>query len=367
MLQRKSITSSLHSFLSPTINPGQSPPSPPQNSVVGEATTAAAPQTKRPRPGLAIGLTLSGIAAMVYAFTPPPNSHQQEQQHDTPASSSSSQSPSPDTSNPYSLPTKTTGLPKEIILYQYDVCPFCCKVKTFLDYHNLPYTCIEVNPLTKGELKWSKYKKVPVVVIDGEQVNDSSAIISRLAAEIEADSGGGSNKKKKSAAAAAWKSLISSAAAKKENSAEEEKWRRWVDDHLVKVITTNIYRNAKESFQTFNYITENGNFNIVTRQAARVVGATTMWAIAGRLKKKYGVEGDVREALYEAADTWVEALGSDRVFMGGEEPNLADLAVFGVVRSVVGTDTFNDVMHNSEIGKWYEQMMKQVGESSRVG
>jgi len=205
------------------------------------------------------------------------------------------------------------------------------------------------------------------VVIDGEQVNDSSAIISRLAAEIEADSGGGSNKKKKSAAAAAWKSLISSAAAKKENSAEEEKWRRWVDDHLVKVITTNIYRNAKESFQTFNYITENGNFNIVTRQAARVVGATTMWAIAGRLKKKYGVEGDVREALYEAADTWVEALGSDRVFMGGEEPNLADLAVFGVVRSVVGTDTFNDVMHNSEIGKWYEQMMKQVGESSRVG
>lgn len=205
------------------------------------------------------------------------------------------------------------------------------------------------------------------MVIDGEQVNDSSAIISRLAAEIEADSGGGSNKKKKSAAAAAWKSLISSAAAKKENSAEEEKWRRWVDDHLVKVITTNIYRNAKESFQTFNYITENGNFNIVTRQAARVVGATTMWAIAGRLKKKYGVEGDVREALYEAADTWVEALGSDRVFMGGEEPNLADLAVFGVVRSVVGTDTFNDVMHNSEIGKWYEQMMKQVGESSRVG
>ena len=204
------------------------------------------------------------------------------------------------------------------------------------------------------------------MVIDGEQVNDSSAIISRLAAEIEAGSGSGSSNKKKKYAAA-WKSLISLAAGKKESSAEEEKWRRWVDDHLVKVITTNIYRNAKESFQTFNYITENGNFNIATRQAARVVGATTMWAIAGRLKKKYGVEGDVRETLYKAADTWVEAVGSDRVFMGGEEPNLADLAVFGVVRSVVGTDTFNDVMHNSEIGKWYEQMMKQVGKSSRVG
>lgn len=223
--------------------------------------------------------------------------------------------------------------------------------------------------MTKGELKWSKYKKVPVVVIDGEQVNDSSAIISRLAAEVESagGSGGSGSKTKKSAAAAGWRALISSAAAKKKAAQEEEKWRRWVDDHLVKVITTNIYRNAKESFQTFNYITENGNFNIVTRQAARVLGATTMWAIAGRLKKKYGVEGDVREALYKAADTWVEAVGRDNVFLGGEEPNLADLAVFGVVRSVVGTDTFNDVMHNSDIGNWYEQMMKQVGESSRVG
>ena len=30
------------------------------------------------------------------------------------------------------------GLPREpILLYQYDVCPFCCKVKAFLDYHKV--------------------------------------------------------------------------------------------------------------------------------------------------------------------------------------------------------------------------------------
>lgn len=28
---------------------------------------------------------------------------------------------------------------KEIVLYQYEVCPFCCKVKAFLDYNNIPY------------------------------------------------------------------------------------------------------------------------------------------------------------------------------------------------------------------------------------
>ena len=37
------------------------------------------------------------------------------------------------------------------------------------------------------------------------------------------------------------------------------------------------------------------------------------------------------------------ALGG-RPFLGGSQPDLADLAVFGVVRAVTGTDTFNDLM-----------------------
>ena len=52
----------------------------------------------------------------------------------------------------------------------------------------LPYKVVEVNPLTKGELKWSTYKKVPVMKLDAEVVVDSSAIISRLASEMEASS-----------------------------------------------------------------------------------------------------------------------------------------------------------------------------------
>ena len=45
---------------------------------------------------------------------------------------------------------------------------------------------VEVNPLTKKELKGTGMKKVPVVLLDGELMADSSAIISRLAAEVEA-------------------------------------------------------------------------------------------------------------------------------------------------------------------------------------
>lgn len=62
---------------------------------------------------------------------------------------------------------------------------------------------------------------------------------------------------------------------------------------------------------------------------------------------------------------WVNALGQ-RDFLGGSEPNLADLSVFGVCRAVTGTDTFMDLMHNTEISRWYERMMAAVGPSSQT-
>ena len=291
-----------------------------------------------------------------------------------------------DLENKYVIPTVSRGLPKSIIIYQYDVCPFCCKVKTFLDYYKIPYRVVEVNPLTKSELKWSSYKKVPVVVLDDkEQVNDSSAIISLLAAELEyedkqqnsssgASGGGGlfsglfslsSSSSSSSSVRLATTPRKLSTKLDKDQAAEEEDWRRWVDERLVKVITVNIYRTAKEAFQTFDYISEAGNFGWVHREAARVVGATMMWTLSNRLKKKYKVEGDVREVLYECANEWVDAVG-EKKFMGGDAPNLADLAVFGVMRSVTSTDTFMDLQHKTRVGPWYERMMGAVGDSSRI-
>ena len=55
----------------------------------------------------------------------------------------------------------------KVTLYQYDVCPFCNKVKAYLDYRGIPYDVVEVNPLTKSEIKFSKeYTKVPIVTVD---------------------------------------------------------------------------------------------------------------------------------------------------------------------------------------------------------
>ena len=114
-----------------------------------------------------------------------------------------------------------------------------------------------------------------------------------------------------------------------------------------------------------------------------------MWAIAGRLAKRYGVEGEPRVALEHAGKEWTEGAlrresdGDDEEssspspsssssssfapFAGGDEPDLADLSAFGVWRAVRGTDSFADAMAgNAELRGWYERMERAVGESSRV-
>jgi len=44
----------------------------------------------------------------------------------------------------------------------------------FLDYYDIPYKVVEVNPISKKEIKWSDYKKVPILTVDGEQLVNSS-------------------------------------------------------------------------------------------------------------------------------------------------------------------------------------------------
>lgn len=44
-----------------------------------------------------------------------------------------------------------------------DICPFCCKLKAFLNWQRVPYAAVDVNPLSKAEISFSKdYRKVPI-------------------------------------------------------------------------------------------------------------------------------------------------------------------------------------------------------------
>ncbi|GAA0171221.1 reductase [Lithospermum erythrorhizon] len=233
-------------------------------------------------------------------------------------------------------------VPKEVVLYQYEACPFCNKVKAFLDYYDIPYNVVEVNPMSKKEIKWSDYKKVPILMVDGKQMVDSSAIIDELSEKIHPGVSAGSLKE----------------------DDEEKKWRGWVDNHLVHILSPNIYRNPTEALESFEYITKHGNFSFTERLTAKYAGAVAMYFVSKNLKKKYNIT-DERASLYEAAETWVDALDG-RDFLGGATPNLADLAVFGVLRPIRYLRSGKDMVEHTRIGDWYTRMEDAVGVPSRI-
>lgn len=59
-------------------------------------------------------------------------------------------------------PSDSTNL--HLVLFQYPTCPFCCKVRAFLDYYGFSYEVVEVDPVLRKEMKWTDYKKVPVLL-----------------------------------------------------------------------------------------------------------------------------------------------------------------------------------------------------------
>jgi len=228
------------------------------------------------------------------------------------------------------------ALPQKITLYMYSVCPFCNKLKAFLDYHQIPYDVVEVNPLTKKELEFSTYKKVPVAVLDDStQLNDSGAIIDHLMEQ-----------------------LLAAGRIESQEAADSKQWSEWADTKLVQALTVSIYRTPSESLQAMDYITSHPEIAYAT--ANKYIGAAMMYSLTHlKLKKKYSIEHE-RPNVYQVIDEWIAAVGSNKFKGGGDRPSRPDLEVFGMLRAIQDMDTFSDIQKNTKIGTWFDAMVAAV-------
>ena len=68
---------------------------------------------------------------------------------------------------------------KEVILYGSVSSPPCTKIMSILTYHSIQYKLI--SSLKKD----SEYKKVPVLMLNGRQINDSFIIVRNLAKIVD--------------------------------------------------------------------------------------------------------------------------------------------------------------------------------------
>lgn len=222
-------------------------------------------------------------------------------------------------------------------LYQYEVCPYCCKVKSVLDFKKIPYEKIEVNPMTHEELagneKALKHDKVPVVVDDGKTLLESNDIIRYLDTKYPK------------------RPIFAKRGAP---SALQDQWMRFADDELVQILPANIYRTLPEALDSFKYITKVGKFPAWKRYYLMLGGAVAMNIVAKKGMKKKGI-ADPRKALEETLEKLSDGLGKSQ-FLGGQEPDAGDLVCHGVLRSVREMKVWKDIEKNKKVADWYERV-----------
>ena len=218
------------------------------------------------------------------------------------------------------------ALPKT--LYQYTTCPFCCKLKTFLDYHGVDYDVVEVNPLSKKQVSTHGYGKVPQLRLgdDGPIIVDSGEIVALLKPILDKEA--------------------------PEITPEEQKWKDWASTTLVRYMVLNTNRTLSESREGYDYVSNIVNFTGTDKVILEIFGGPIMYlvsqyAIKPKLKRTAGYDGgDVRDALYKELNGWVEEGLGEKKFHGGDRPDLADLDVYGVVHSQRFLPVFKDLQEN---------------------
>eukprot|EP00978_Attheya_sp_CCMP212_P025506 scaffold82168_cov49-Attheya_sp.AAC.2 len=254
----------------------------------------------------------------------------------------------------------STG-PPSMTLYQYAICPFCHKTKAFLGYVGIPHEIVEVNPLTKAELKpWSgEYRKVPIAKItnnhhDDEQVqiiNGSDEIIKALMEHSHV---------KKQLHDKNNSQLLVSLAAKNN---DDDRWSKFAHEELASLLYPNICSTLSDSFEAFGYVNHVPTFSTLDKLSIRTLGSFAMYMAASRIKSKRGIVNE-REALNEAMNTWQEhglQNGAVQFASGTNVPSMGDIAMFGVLRSVEGLPAHDRAVPSASVTKeWYDRMKGQM-------
>lgn len=145
----------------------------------------------------------------------------------------------------------------------------------------------------------------------------------------------------------------------------ERKWREWTDKHFIHLISPNVYRTKEEALQTFEWFASASGWNEYfprwERNLMVYVGATAMYFISKRLKKRHNLNEDVRQDIYAACNSWTAELGKRKSqFFGGNKPNLADLALYGALTSMEGCQAFTDILNNTSIEPWFQAVKNHV-------
>lgn len=227
-----------------------------------------------------------------------------------------------------------------LTLYQFELCPYCHKVKAGLELRRIPHTRVEVNPLNKREIAnfpstAEGRKKVPIVTLGDDVRQESSQILRWL------DDVAGPGPK-----------LVPSDDAALKRAAEID---AWVDADLIQILPTVLYGTWKESVHAARLTAKTSNFSRFDNVRVAMFGSVVMKLIAKRILKRRG-EGKTAPELFEGQLDQLETYLGEQPFLGGDAPSFADASAHGALTCVSEFPAFDRVRARPRIVAWFERV-----------
>lgn len=225
----------------------------------------------------------------------------------------------------------------DVTLYQFELCPYCHKVRAGLDLKGIAYDRVDVSPMNKKELPElppDAPKKVPVLKVGDRIVYDSTDILEYLE-EVKPEQ----------------TPFIPNDEAAAAHSREIE---AWVDDELTFSMPTVIYGTWGEAAKAAQVTAKKSNFGLMEGLAVRAGGSLIMHQVAKRILAKRG-KTDAHAWMAENFDK-VESWLGEAEYLGGEVPTIADAAMHGAFTCIAEFPAFKDVERRPRLMAWYERV-----------
>eukprot|EP00993_Chasmostoma_nieuportense_P001879 NODE_2720_length_1111_cov_29.861789_g2596_i0.p1 GENE.NODE_2720_length_1111_cov_29.861789_g2596_i0~~NODE_2720_length_1111_cov_29.861789_g2596_i0.p1 ORF type:complete len:330 (+),score=90.81 NODE_2720_length_1111_cov_29.861789_g2596_i0:59-991(+) len=219
-------------------------------------------------------------------------------------------------------------------LYQFRACPFCGRVKALLNYLNLPYYIVEVDPMLKSGLP-GDYSKVPqLLTAEGVHLVGSDEIVDML-----------------------------SSMHKLPITPDIQRWRDWATMQLSRYIVLCCNRTMRDAVHAMSYVDNNpSDIPLYSRLMAKALGAPVMYCVAHYktlpiLAKDYGYQPTDQPypALAHSMATWLASFPKNSRFHGGQLPDLADVEVYGVLEALKCSPCHHQLLA-TPAGVWMNDM-----------
>lgn len=229
------------------------------------------------------------------------------------------------------------SMPK-VTLYQFQLCPFCHKVRAALELKKIPYEKVEVSPGNKKELPnlpADAPRKVPVIQIDDQILWDSTDILMSI------------------------DRLVPNTLQLNADHDETEKQKvieleDWMDEHLIPALPTVIYATWADAFRAARITAAESNFSFWEAIKVKVFGSIIMRIIAKRILKRHNRTDGA--SWVEECLTYLEGELADKEFLVGSKVSLADAAFHGALCCVEDFPVFQKAMNRPKVKLWFERI-----------